>query len=384
LNTLLVRPKFAPFVLLKLMKLTLQHGLSVLASTAFSTYGMLCITATGDIDEAFRFGELGIALLERYEAMEYLPRVYAAFYGCIWSWKRPLKGVLEPLLRAHRVGMQTGDVEFASLCANLYCFHAAESGVPLNIIHQEWSGFRELMLSNRQHSLLRMSMPTVQAVHHYMGLSEDPLSTKGDLMDYDEALEEALKMGNTTSALGIRACRMEVAYVFNHSDLAAELADTLLKDMWQMPPSFDQIPVFFFAGMVAAAMVAKGKSARRNMKTTKKILKFLRRWATSTPHNCLDKLFLLEAQIASVTGKNAKAYEKYTCSIALAKDSGFLFMHAFANEHAGRHLYQLGDLHAAAPYFRKACSSYEEWGGKAKYKQLLAEVERMYETINDS
>jgi predicted ATPase len=133
LNALLVRPKLAPFVTLKLMKLTLTHGLSMIAPTAFATYGMLCISGMCDADSALRFGELGLALLVRLEVREYLPRVYAAFYGCIHAWKRPLRDALEPLLHAHRVGMQTGDMEYASLNANLYCFRAMDAGISLNV-----------------------------------------------------------------------------------------------------------------------------------------------------------------------------------------------------------------------------------------------------------
>jgi hypothetical protein len=36
------------------------------------------------------------------------------------------------------------------------------------------------------------------------------------------------------------------------------------------------------------------------------------------------------------------------------------------NERAGCHLLTIGEVSAAEPHFRKACSSYEKWGGKAK------------------
>ena len=90
LRALLIRPKMAPFIAFKTMTLTLKHGLSTIAPVAFSSYGMVC-AGGGDTDDAFRFGELGLELLERFEVIEYLPRVHAAFYGCIHSWKRPLR-----------------------------------------------------------------------------------------------------------------------------------------------------------------------------------------------------------------------------------------------------------------------------------------------------
>jgi hypothetical protein len=89
-------------------------------------------------------------------------------------------------------------------------------------------------------------------------------------------------------------------------------------------------------------------------------------------------LFLLEAELASVCGRNAKAYEKYTCAIAMTAHSGFRMMDALANERAARHLLSRGEVLNAEQYFRRACSSYDEWGGKAKLERLQGEVDLIY------
>jgi predicted ATPase len=377
LNALVARPDFAPFVALKVLKLTLQYGLSVFASTAFSTYGMLLVGVLGEIDDAFRYGELALALLERFEAIEYLPRVYAAFYGCIYPWKKPIRGTFKPLLRAHHVGMQTGDVIFAGLCANIYCFNAMDAGTPLGVIEREWRGFQEVMLSNKQISVVRSAMPSIQIVHHYMGLSEDPLSGKGDIYDHDEALRDAIKHQSVINVLGIHLSRMEVAYVFNDYALAAANAIEE-KDYWRMPSTFQMVSSFFIGSMVALAAAREGKDVRKNLKFAKNAVEVFKGWATHSPHNCLDRLFLLEAELASVCGQNAKAYEKYTCAIAMTAHSGFLMMDALANERAARHLLAIDEVSDAEPYFRRACSSYDELGGKAKLVRLQAEVDSIY------
>jgi hypothetical protein len=51
---------------------------------------------------------------------------------------------------------------------------------------------------------------------------------------------------------------------------------------------------------------------------------------------------------------------------------------ALANERAARHLLAIGEVSTAEPYFRKSCSSYEKWGGKAKLVRLQAEVDSLY------
>lgn len=82
LSSLVSRPSFAPFVVLKLMKVTLQDGFSPWTANSFATYGMLCCTI-GKVDEAFRFGQLSLQLLERSRRREFLPRIYAVVYGTI-------------------------------------------------------------------------------------------------------------------------------------------------------------------------------------------------------------------------------------------------------------------------------------------------------------
>jgi hypothetical protein len=95
LSSLIARPSFVPFIVLKLMKVTLQDGLSPWAANSFATYGMLCCTI-GNVDDAFRFGHLALQLLERSQRREFLPRVYAAVYGkdCLEENKAGISTIL--------------------------------------------------------------------------------------------------------------------------------------------------------------------------------------------------------------------------------------------------------------------------------------------------
>jgi hypothetical protein len=54
-HCLLVRPKLAPYVNVKMMKITLLHGMSPISSMAFATYGLICRSAFRDVDSAIRY-----------------------------------------------------------------------------------------------------------------------------------------------------------------------------------------------------------------------------------------------------------------------------------------------------------------------------------------
>jgi len=91
-----------------------------------------------------------------------------------------------------------------------------------------------------------------------------------------------------------------------------------------------------------------------------------------------DKLCLLQAEFASLRGRNVEAYSKYVCGMAMSKDSGFSFVTGLVNEHAGRHFVRLGDRDKALPYFREACHYYSEWGGLAKVRALENEMQTLF------
>jgi hypothetical protein len=349
-----------------------------LQSFAFATYGLLEISVNGNVEEANRYGVLGLQLLDKFNAIEYLPRVYMAFYGCILPWKKPIRGALEPLLQAYRVGIQTGDKEFASLSFFTYCYLAMESGMPIDKIDKEWTAAQGTMTSNRQLSLLRQAIAHKQALHHYMGLS-DPLISKGDLMDWDEEIRLAKEKGNENTHQIVHSLRMNVAYIFNDYELANSLAMVVVKGIEKMPATFEQINALFFSSMVALAMAAKGKQYRRNVRWTKKTIKKFKRYARHCPDNFLEKLYLLEAELARVRGHNEKARDKYKSAIAYAANSGSLFMHALANERAARFFVARDDLANAELYFREACLSYKTWGGTGKLERLEGELEAIRE-----
>jgi predicted ATPase len=156
-----------------MMKLTLTHGLCFMSPLAFSTFGMLCTRIFPTPDEAFRYGEIGLELLNKFQVREYLPRVYAAYYACIFPWKYPLPESLDYLIHAQRVGMQTGDVEFACLCANLWGYIAVDTDVPLDEIENFWTTFQATMKSRKQKSILRMSVTCLQAIQYLQGKNVD-------------------------------------------------------------------------------------------------------------------------------------------------------------------------------------------------------------------
>jgi predicted ATPase len=195
LHMAVAMPNFAPFVLLKSIRLTLENGISILAPLAFSNYAGLCVTFNRP-DDAFHYAELALLMLKRMEAVEYLPRVYVMVYGFINSYKTDPRASLDPLLTAQCVGHQTGDVEYASVAASMYLVNAVGLGHSLQAVWKEALQYRTRMTASGQKSLLRMTDPHVEFVRRLTG-------APGEALDFDKAIEEATQLGAVKSAYSV-------------------------------------------------------------------------------------------------------------------------------------------------------------------------------------
>jgi hypothetical protein len=382
LHAVLVRPMLAPFVTLKMMQLTLLHGLSFISPLAFTTYGMLCVRTSG-IDAAFRFGDLGLELLEKLQVREYIPRVYAVYYGCIYPWRFLIRDALDHLLYAHRVGMQTGDIEYSCLCANLWSIGSTSAGVPLDEIEDQGTKFQITMKSRRQESLLRMSTHRLQTIRYYRGMDAD--------MDETDSMLQ-FSIANNLQALSqtIYWTKAQTALLFNDLDRADKLACVadLSKNLGRIPPNI-KVHVMFLNGMIAFAIlggcnIGKPRRTRRQYKREGKVmLESFNSFAQGCPANFLASKLLLEAELAAVNGQVGLAMECYVCAIALAKDNGNLFVQALANERAGRYCFHsLCQRQTALSYFNHSLLAYTSWAALRKVDHLREELKSLYGTDN--
>jgi len=127
MNSSIGRTELFPFVVLKMMKLTLFHGMSAFSSVAFAGYGVL-LCYTGRVDEGIRFGKIALELVEELNAQSYFARVGALVWGNIFVNVRPMEDSLEHFKSGHRLGLQTGDIEFAVTNVHLQAMFMLSSG----------------------------------------------------------------------------------------------------------------------------------------------------------------------------------------------------------------------------------------------------------------
>jgi predicted ATPase len=382
-NAMFARPNLLPIVILRMIDITLQYGLSEFASIAFTNYGVLCIQASGDAEVGYRYGSLGLAILDRFKANELVPRVYGAFYKHIYVHTKPVKGTLQPLAKAYRIGLYTGDLDAAFLCAIYFCLNSFDAGVPLPAIEVEYSDIIRRMEASRQKSMLTTTLPLSQCIRDLMGLSDDPLSSKGDLMNHDELMQSSEKAGRPLVVSAMLACRLTLGNVLNEFDFVSTFLNEFVEKYVELiPVGSTRTHVMMSAGLCAVELARLGRNRRRNVRIAKSMIAKLRKCARCNPQYGLDKLFLVQAELASYQRHWSRARQKYLSAIALSVANESRYSCAKANECFARHIFRTAGSDPESDrdgfhYFADACRQYKEWGAAAKVTRLEREIQEL-------
>ena len=306
-------------------------------------------------------------MYDKFDNKAWLGRISAWFYGSVCIWKKPVRMIFLPLKNAHRVALELGDIDFAMLNANIYCWESFDIS-SLTKLEKIIVGFSNRMKAYGHESVLMMIKPLWQVVHNFMGRSHvDPKTLTGDIMEQDYSIQYA-RENNKTLLIWLHFYRLLLAYMFGDYE-SAEIHASVCRVSESNPfGSSDRILLVFYD---ALATLAQPKLNRSRSQHVKRCIKTFKKWAKQSPENFLGKLYFLEAELASATNDHKKAHSKFTSAISLSREGGYIMQHALANERAGVYFLKRGDRESARAFMREALAVYNKWGGKTKCEHLM-------------
>jgi len=373
--TLTGRPMYAPLVAMRLVQTTVTFGMSRMASVAFSSFAvMLVCPAFDDVALGIRYAKVALRVLDKTQAKEWLPRTYSAVYGFCLTAVEPMRDQLQPLLVSHRVGL-SGDIEFSMLSAALYTGLALNSSAPLPQLLEDSTAFLGLMKFHKQTNMIHTIRPNMQFVMNMMGQCDDPLGLSGEAMDFDEALKEAIESQNAMITSLILLNKLMLLSYFQQYEAAEEVSIEMLKHNRESFGRFTRAAYWLSEGLVSIALSDKHRCrrigvGRRNLRRLKKLASF-------SKCNNLNKVLLLEAEIAAVSGRFHQSLPKYDQSIEFAMKEKLWSEAGLAAECAARRLERRGRRGEARAYLETAVAAYEAWGAHAKVVDVRRKLEAL-------
>ena len=353
-------PDLLPIMIFRVLRLALRQGNCHYSPFYFIAYGFVLCGVLGDIPAGYRFGEYAVRLLQSLQATDLRAKILFMLNAFIRHWKHPLAETLPSLREGYTSGIETGDLEYASLNALLYCEHLFHSGAPLEHVYQEVLSAAEVITKFKQER-------NIIDIDHDRRLVEALM----DDSDRNVFLEKVFPAGIDPlpiprsvidiSTLGTNHInKAMLLYLFGHYRLAYASIRNVKKYIEAIVGFFQLSEYNFYYSLILCALAAESTpiASWRLLFRVRRHQKKMRRWAESAPENFAHKYRLVEAEYHRLRRRPEAAARDYREAARLAHRYGFLQGEALSCELAARYFHSLGERTEEATHLTRAVDLY--------------------------
>ncbi len=362
------------FLVMTVVKLSIKYGNSFWSVYGYVLYGSyLCLQ--GNTEGGYRFGQLSLILLEKFNARQLKPQVMQVFYSSIKPWKEHAKTTIVPLKEATDSGMEMGNLEFMGYSAINYCNHGFLTGESLESVERKYTQYTDLILNFKQ----EYSIYYIKVSHQLVSNLLDPNANKclliGEHFNESEMLPILVETNNATTLFMAYTAKTVIPYLFHDYAEAVDNA-RLAKKYEASSKAFlvAALHLFYYSlSLLAFYPDANAEEQKRGLKELASNQDNMKHWAQHAPMNFQHKYDLVEAETARVLGNVVEAMALYDKAIAGARGNQYFHEEALAYERAADFYLSLGREEIAQIYMSKAHYGYLCWGAIAKVQDLEAE-----------
>ncbi len=359
----------------RMANLSLERGNSDASCLAYTWLGMLLGPRSGDYKAAFRFGQLGMNLVEQRGLDRFRARVYQAFGGHVMQWTQPIRAARSLVRRAFDVASKLGDLTYASFARNNLITQLLACGDPLAEVQNEAEA--TIVFARRASFGLAVDRvtPQLQLARTLRGLT--PVFGVFDDDDFNE--EQFERYLDEAPGPALAACwywirKLQARFLADDHATAITAANRAEGLLWTSPSFFEQAEYHFYAALARAACcgTAAAPERTRHLAALAAHHRQLLVWSEHCPGNFENRAALVGAEIARLDGREVDAMGLYEQAIRSAQDNDFIHNQALANELAARFYAARGFEKVARVYLQDARHGYLRWGAGGKVRQLDA------------
>ena len=359
-------------ITLKAVRLYIKHGNLDSSPIGYAAYGML-LCCTGDIDSGYKFGQLSLELLEKYNVKEYKAQTLVLFNCFINPWKLSVQNTLSKYINAYYIGLETGNINYTCTSACLHSISAYYSGKNLISLEREMSEYAGVMHKLKNEEALVTQSIFQQSVLNLMGLSENPYYLKGKVYNEDKMITMHLRAKDINTLCNVYINKSILSYLFGECDKAFKNSIMAEKYLEGVNGTLSFAIFYFYNSLIILSCFDQEQSLFKKKQIMRKVSanqKRLKKWAQHAPNNFLHKFYLVQAEKAKILGRIPKAIDFYEKAIKSASENGYVQEEALGHELASKFYLSLENKRIAKIYMEQAVYCYTLWGATAKVNHL--------------
>ena len=355
-------------IALKRISLLLNHFHPEYSPDFYCLLGLIYCQFMQDFEFGYELGRLGIQLMEALALKKINCRVSRVFNLSIRFYREPLSATLDPLLEAHKMGIETGGFYNASQIAVARCQIAFMCGKELNWLKGELSTLKAALKKTN----FIIGFPRVEMLTKAVTiLMDEPSTLSSGIMDQYHRVTSAEFVYHEQSSFNYQ--KLVLQTLFEEYEAARETVFEMINLMKTYKDALVDPLANCYLSLALLAVCDQGSEGEKEETLTRvhDNQDTLEKLARSAPPNYLHKHHLVEAErLRVLDGEPDTIMYHYDQAIALAGESEYIHEEALANELAARYLLSQGQNIPAQTYLQAALEQYGAWGAKRKVAHL--------------
>ena len=369
--------------LFAMVDICLTYGNPPLAAGVYVNYGVF-LTASGDMDSGYRFGQLSLRLLEQFNAKNIKVFVLEYFNSYIRHWKDHVRETIDSLQECFNSGLETGNLEYGCYAIAINILHIFFAGNDLDLLDVKTREYVSLIGKLKQSLSFEAIRMYRQVFLILLGQSNRKTELTGEYYNEKESLEAALQMNNYFNLFFIYSFKTFLSYLFKEREAAVENARQA--DKYKAPVGgmlmTAQHNFYYSLTLLAQYPNVSETEQREYLEQVATNQQTMRHWANNCPANYQHKYELIEAEKARILGDYPAAITLYDAAITGAREQQYTQEEALANELTGEFHLTRGQENMARFFLLEAYYCYIRWGAKAKVKDLETRYPQFFAKIN--
>ncbi|MGB3405250.1 MAG: serine/threonine-protein kinase PknK, partial [Microcoleaceae cyanobacterium] len=125
----MAKPTLLPLLCSTMVSLSLQFGNAPASTIGYVSYGMVLSAFLGEVETGYRFGQVALNLIDRFNAREFKSITLLLFSTFIHHRHKALRTTIPTIKEAYLAGMETGNFLYAGCCLSEYLYDHFFAGV---------------------------------------------------------------------------------------------------------------------------------------------------------------------------------------------------------------------------------------------------------------
>jgi len=371
---------------MKLVNFSLQYGHRPESAHGYANYGLLLGTLEQDYWTGYEFGQLGLAISDRFHSQVEKCKTCLVIGNCINHWVKPLREDELIFLEGYRAGLESGELQYAGYNIGYTFASSFYQGVNLELLHTRTLGYLEFTQQTKNQFATDVLLAGQLAI-------ENLICDRSNLLQFgDQILSEAAFLTNCQihcTFVGIchyYIYKAQILFLYEEFSEALQCIQAAKALLSSIPSNISLVAYHFYESLILLALYPDATDAEKPIyweQITNNQAQ-MKCWMSYCPANFLHLYQLIEAEIARVSGKDWLAIEFYDQAIAAAKENQFIQDEALANELAAKFWLSKNKSKLAKPYLLDAYYNYQNWGAKTKLTNLKQNYSSLLTSITNS